>query len=208
MPSFLSFIPASYSPESQTGPPFFDVFTFHWPQLLQFTGSPSRYPFKPLSGQKLLSQPVMSMLKIPVTILVSWAFKKCVTPPLPPPPKNELMHPNVDVEWYTQGVLPVAAVSHVSISHCRPSIQICNNIPHLGHTTYCRTCGSSSHPCVQLSGKLSFRPRSLFSGRAWWTSGGTWPLPRHNCWSRDDAFRKCNPGIDVSLSWAIFSLRS
>ncbi|KAF5325227.1 hypothetical protein D9619_009717 [Psilocybe cf. subviscida] len=56
----------------------------------------------------------MSMLKIPVTILVSWAFKKCVTPPLPPPPKTELMQPNADVEWYTQGVLPIAAAMQVT----------------------------------------------------------------------------------------------
>ncbi|KIM38671.1 hypothetical protein M413DRAFT_29915 [Hebeloma cylindrosporum] len=45
----------------------------------------------------------MSLARIPLTFLVCWAFKKCVTPPNPPAARSERMPTNfMEFEWYTQ----------------------------------------------------------------------------------------------------------
>ncbi|KAF8902567.1 hypothetical protein CPB84DRAFT_1846220 [Gymnopilus junonius] len=44
----------------------------------------------------------MSLAKVPVTLIVSYAFKRCIRPPNPPPPKEERIHTNfLEVGWYT-----------------------------------------------------------------------------------------------------------
>ncbi|KAF8153145.1 hypothetical protein B0H34DRAFT_662599 [Crassisporium funariophilum] len=51
----------------------------------------------------------MSLTKIPFIILASWGFTSCITPPNPPPSKDERIGSHVfEGHWYTQGV-PMAA---------------------------------------------------------------------------------------------------
>jgi len=43
----------------------------------------------------------MSLSRIPLTFLVCWAFKKCITPPNPPAAKSERLITNfMEIEWY------------------------------------------------------------------------------------------------------------
>jgi len=53
--------------------------------------------------KQLASTPKMSLARIPLTFLVCWAFKKCITPPNPPAAKSERLITNfMEIEWYTQ----------------------------------------------------------------------------------------------------------
>ncbi|KAF8186405.1 hypothetical protein BJ912DRAFT_971704, partial [Pholiota molesta] len=53
----------------------------------------------------------MSLAKIPVIALTSWAFKKCIAPPNPPPPKDsKIIRSNrAETEWYSYVVTQYAA---------------------------------------------------------------------------------------------------
>jgi hypothetical protein len=55
------------------------------------------------TDKQFASTPKMSLARIPVTFLVCWAFKKCITPPNPPAAKSERLITNfMEIEWYTQ----------------------------------------------------------------------------------------------------------
>ncbi|KDR77238.1 hypothetical protein GALMADRAFT_66575 [Galerina marginata CBS 339.88] len=46
----------------------------------------------------------MSLAKIPLTFAVCWSFKKCITPPNPPPTKidSRISSNFMEIQWYTQ----------------------------------------------------------------------------------------------------------
>ncbi|KAF8881680.1 hypothetical protein CPB84DRAFT_1851486 [Gymnopilus junonius] len=51
----------------------------------------------------------MSLAKIPISLLVSYAFKKGTSPPNPPPPKEERITTNfLEHEWYTTKIPKLA----------------------------------------------------------------------------------------------------
>ncbi|KAF8964771.1 hypothetical protein BDZ97DRAFT_1814404 [Flammula alnicola] len=53
----------------------------------------------------------MSLAKIPLIALVSWAFRKCITPPNPPPPKDaqRISSRKIEAQWYARQVTVSAA---------------------------------------------------------------------------------------------------
>jgi hypothetical protein len=74
---------------------------------ISFTAYPEfsrmSYIKAPYTDKQLESTPKMSLARIPLTFLVCWAFKKCITPPNPPAAKNERLTTNfMEIEWYTQ----------------------------------------------------------------------------------------------------------
>lgn len=60
--------------------------------------------------------PRMSLAKVPVTLIVSYAFKRCIRPPNPPPPKEERINTNfLEFGWYTTNTPGPAGVSSLCI---------------------------------------------------------------------------------------------